>query len=113
MWKLKALFNFAKTISYGKNATIFKKFDYGSSNENLKNYGSLEPPSYDLSLISNKVILISGTKDQFSSSIDVQNLFEITNDNVKIEWIDNWNHMTFLSPKNPEILNKIIEKYLM
>lgn len=49
----------------------FKKFDYESKEENLKRYGSEEPPHYNLKNIKGlDIILICGTADLLASPLD-------------------------------------------
>lgn len=40
----------------------FKKYDYGTDAANFKNYGMIEPPTYDLSKVTGFDILIIGGK---------------------------------------------------
>ena len=63
-------------MCYGQNVISgrFQKFDYGAA-QNLKIYGSEEPPVYDLTKITNEhIAFISSKADRFAEVRDVQNL---------------------------------------
>ena len=53
----------------------FRKFDYGQA-ENLKKYGTSEPPVYDISNIDFSVHLFVGKYDRLANLKDAQRLFE-------------------------------------
>lgn len=93
-WKL--MFHFSQI---GLNRR-FAKYDYGLV-QNLMRYGSPLPPEYGLSLISTKVVLISGKNDRISTLDDVA-LLKVRLSNVEhiILEPENFSHTDFIWGKN-------------
>jgi hypothetical protein len=66
----------------------FKKRDMGSVDENMKKYGSMTPPAYDLSKIKDfNISMICGRTDLLSSPLDYHQL--------KNKLSENGNNITF------------------
>lgn len=74
-----------------------RMFDYGPLT-NIKMYGKLIPPSYDLTKIDQKVHLIAGKYDRIADIIDVNALHKIL-PNSDLHVIDG-GHATFMWAKN-------------
>lgn len=60
----KCLQHFIQLYNSKEKEDYFRKYDYGHV-ENLKRYGSPNPPRYHLENITNKVRLYYGTADNF------------------------------------------------
>lgn len=71
-------------------------FDYGF--DNMKKYGSPNPPDYNLTAVTAKVFLHYANNDWFSAIVDVQRLSEIlpnVGGMIFMPWKD-WNHFDYL-----------------
>ncbi len=67
---LKAYQHILQLAASGK----FRKFDYGRSDENLRIYGTSEPPEYPIDLIEKKVLIVAGMHDRMGSIEDARKL---------------------------------------
>lgn len=54
----------------------FRAYDYGSSDENMKHYGTIYPPDWHLDHIRVKMRLFTGTSDLAADPLDVEYLWE-------------------------------------
>lgn len=89
----------------------FRQYDYGLFG-NLKKYGSLTPPKYDLSAVTAPVYLLYSNNDWLSHQTDVLKLYSELG-NVQGKFLisdDNFNHLDYMfaidAPKL--VYNKII-----
>lgn len=81
-------------IWLSKTLNFFNCFNFFSR------YGQKTPPSYDLSLIKEKVRLWHGTGDLLADVEDVEMLeAELRNADVKRRILDKWGHITFMMGK--------------
>ena len=95
----------------------YAKFDYGSKEENLKIYGQEFPPEYDVNNLKKwniKSLMFLADKDPFSNPNDVYDFVDkIENKDkcVKLEFIENYNHVDFLWAENAKefVYPKILE----
>lgn len=71
----------------------FTKYDYGKQ-ENVKVYGSEDPPTYDISKINTKVSLFYGENDTLCSLQNVAYLTDIKK-NIKSYYMDQWGHIDY------------------
>ena len=61
----------------------FQKFDWGSTEENEKHYGTPTPPMYDLKKLSVKTAFFAGSHDYLADPKDVDKMMsEVPNDKV-------------------------------
>ena len=96
----------------------FKKYNYEDDDENMKRYGQVDPPHYQLSNIKGlHILMVCGTSDNLASPADYLWLRdELKADNKnKVEFIEFPNgHLGLLIPKNRSqidfIFNKIVQK---
>ena len=64
----------------------FKKYDYGSAEENIKAYGQETPPIYNTSNISGfKITLVCGKTDHMASKPDYDWVAELLKPNNEIK----------------------------
>lgn len=85
-------------VHYAQNARSkkFGMFDYGF--DNLKRYGQLSPPEYNLTAVTASVYLHYANNDWFSAIVDVQQLSEILPNvagMIFMPWKD-WNHFDYM-----------------
>ncbi|XP_033209290.1 lipase 3-like isoform X2 [Belonocnema kinseyi] len=90
---LKQFAHYAQLIKSNK----FRKFDYGLTG-NLKKYGKLFPPDYNLSKITTRVALHYSDNDYFAATSDVARLYrQLRNPIGKIRVPDHtFNHVDFM-----------------
>ena len=108
--------NMLHWIQIKKNKN-YAKFDYGSKEENLKIYGQEFPPEYDVNNLKKwniKSLMFLADKDPFSNPNDVYDFVDkIENKDkcVKLEFIENYNHVDFLWAENAKefVYPKILE----
>jgi len=106
---IKTLQHFAQLAQIPKDQFRFEKFNYGPD-ENLKRYGSQNPPQWDLSKMKVDTVLINGTADLISSKSNVNALIErLPKDKTKLYEIEDWDHVTLLFAKDPTKLFKILD----
>ncbi|XP_025837274.1 lipase 3-like [Agrilus planipennis] len=103
----KQFLHFGQLVHSGK----FQRYDYGYLG-NFKKYGSLNPPSYDLSKSTAPVYLFYSTNDWLNSEEDVLKL-ESSLGNVKGKFLNPdpmWNHMDHIYgiDANNLIYNRIL-----
>ncbi|XP_033218381.1 lipase 3-like [Belonocnema kinseyi] len=102
-----------QTLHYSQlmKKNYFRQYDYGFSG-NLKKYGRLSPPDYDLSLITTPVILHYSANDWLAHIKDVESLYkELGNPVAKIRVpLNEFNHLDFLWAKDANTL--LYEKIL-
>ncbi|KPJ09861.1 Lipase 1 [Papilio machaon] len=97
---------------YGQsmNSDRFQKFDYGRSN-NIKLYGSHEPPSYNLSAVSAPAVVLYGENDHLVDERDVSWLLERLPNVLEAVRVSDplWNHLdvTYSHLTNHSIFPKI------
>lgn len=86
-------------------------YDYGSSDLNMKKYGSEIPPKANYDKITAKLALFYGLHDQIVSPKDAEKLFlQLNKDNVVYRQFDcNLDHAGFLISNNQDHMSKIIE----
>ena len=70
--------SFFTILHYGQNITnkCFHAYDWYDAQENLKRYGCVDPPLYNLTKVSVPVALFWSTKDTLSSRQDMERLVE-------------------------------------
>ena len=88
----------------------FQKYDYGFIG-NVNKYGTYFPPTYDLSKINTKIVIIYGTKDWLTHPKDVRWLSRQLPNVVKMMKVKGYNHLDFvwgLDAKD-QIYEKIIK----
>ena len=107
-----SVLHFAQLIAADQKNPVFKKFDWGSARANKKYYGQDQPPVYDLSLIKEKVRILSGTGDKLADTKDVQLLVKkLVNADLKVNVIPNWGHLTFTLGKDMAVVyGKLIQQ---
>jgi lysosomal acid lipase/cholesteryl ester hydrolase len=105
----KTVVHYAQEIHENGN---FQNFDYGTE-ENVKRYGSSEPPSYNLQNISAPVALFYAQNDWLAGYQDVKKLYmalpaQSAKGLIKVAF-DNFNHVDFLwGVDAPELVYKKI-----
>lgn len=109
---IKSLLHFAQMANVPEDQYKFFKYNYGPE-ENLKKYGVVNPPEWDLTKMKVKTVLITGTDDYISSINDIKALYEkLPQEKTKLYWLEKWDHITFLFAKNPTPLFEIQDKEL-
>jgi lysosomal acid lipase/cholesteryl ester hydrolase len=104
--------HWAQLVRSGK----FQKYDFGLLG-NLKNYGSMSPPSWDLSQIATPTVLFTGGQDILADPYDVELLRQALNPDYLVyqETFPDYDHLDFswgmdaharCYPKLAELLNK-------
>jgi hypothetical protein len=94
----------------------FKKYDYECKEENIKRYGSEEPPHYEISNIKGlEIVLICGTADLLASPIDSAWLKdELIKENIVHYREYGCGHIGLIMPKDTSqidyIFDRIVEK---
>lgn len=80
----------------------FKKYDFGSEEENVQRYGTPTPPHYDIKEIAGlNLCLVCGKKDLLSSSVDYTWLCEELSSSNHVTFKEyNLGHMGLLFPKD-------------
>jgi len=92
----------------------FRRFDYGTFEDNRKYYGSDKPPAYDLSRVSIPMALFSGSLDILSTPEDVRTLAsELPNVVMNVEISEpGFNHFHFFWGKDaPTLVNNRVLKF--
>lgn len=93
---VKNMVHFAQLVSSNK----LQKYDFGSWTANLKNYGQIKPPVYDIKKVQVPVAVYWALRDWLAVPEDVQfirnNLPHIVDDFK----IDDWNHADFVIGTN-------------
>jgi len=82
----------------GIRAGHFRQYDYGSHAENLRRYGSIHPPHFELHRLRVPTALFSGSNDALASPADVRRLErQLRPTGAIVEWreIDNFAHLDF------------------
>ncbi|XP_050390217.1 gastric triacylglycerol lipase [Patella vulgata] len=95
----------------GYRSGIFRKYDYGSADQNEKHYGQPTPPQYNVSRITAPVALFYGDNDWLADLKDVALLIpKIQNLKAKIE-VPQWNHLDFIWGENAatKVYNTVIQ----
>lgn len=90
---------------------VFKQFDYGSDEENIKRYGSKEVPIIPLENISEElpIALYVGKNDTLADLKDVEWLNTQLGDRVvKLEEIDSFDHFSYAIGTNTEWSDDVI-----
>ncbi|XP_053618643.1 lipase 1-like [Plodia interpunctella] len=103
-------------VQYGQamKSKCFQKFDYGA--DNIKIYGSVEPPSYNLRATTAPVVLFYGEKDGMVDPIDVMWLAAQLPNLVEAYLVPDpkWNHMDFGNGQDmPKLIFPKIKQYLL
>ena len=96
---VKSLEHFAQLIANFNGA--LRKFDYGAA-ENMKRYGSFEPPAYDLGKIAVKVYLYYGDNDLLMTLKSVDLLTQVLKAS-KRNFYPGWGHLSFFLGKDREV----------
>lgn len=75
----------------------FVKYDFGSEEENMANYGTVKPPAYDLSNVQVPVALFVGDKDDKADVQDAEHLAQVLPNVFHHEVVDykGWTHLDF------------------
>ncbi|RWS23934.1 hypothetical protein B4U80_06033 [Leptotrombidium deliense] len=98
-------------VRYLQDPKSFRHFDHGTE-ENIERYGTETPPEYDITKITTKVALISGTHDFLASVFDVdyvrKNLRNVVLDYVAYKQ----NHIDILIGLNVTPIVKMILELL-
>nr|XP_021187651.2 lipase 3 [Helicoverpa armigera] len=93
----------------------FQRFDYGSK-LNQEVYSSMQPPSYDLSLVTAPIYMFSSESDWFSTPIDVERLTNRLPNivrSVKLNKSLDFTHLEFVyGTRVNEIVNNDIKRIL-
>jgi len=81
------------------------RYDYGGAGENMKHYGQLHPPLYDMKAIPNQfpLFLIYGKPDMLSDVTDVQLLLnELQHGGKKFHqlFMEDYAHLDFVMAVN-------------
>lgn len=76
----------------------FTKFDYGQ--DNIKLYGSPEPPNYPIKNIVAPVFIYAGACDLLVSDSDLKDLSKALPNVKNFKVLDNYNHCDFVFGKN-------------
>lgn len=104
----KDLIHFSQLITSGR----FQRFDYGMA-INLKKYGSVIPPEYDVSKITSAVVLMCARNDYVSELKDIATLRSKLQNVVEYYVVPdpNWSHNDyFYARKAPKLVfSKILE----
>ena len=76
---------------------VFRKYDFGSDEDNIEHYGTAIPPAYDLSQIKVPVALFAGDKDDLACVEDVEVLAQRLPNLSLFEVVDfkGWTHLDF------------------
>ncbi|XP_068625133.1 lipase 3-like [Battus philenor] len=107
----KSLTWFSQTL----NADDFKKFNYGAS-ENLKLYGDVDPPLYNMNATTVPVVIIYGKNDRIVSYKDIKWLKLQLPNILEVFQIGDplWNHFdTPYSQHNNKMIMPKINEYLL
>lgn len=93
-------------FAQGINSHKFQKYDYGFK-KNIKMYGSVKPPLYNISNINIPIYMFWGENDWLADEKDVKNLYDsfpkgIIKQFNKVNY-KNWNHIDFLIAKDANI----------
>ncbi|GAV04820.1 hypothetical protein RvY_15041 [Ramazzottius varieornatus] len=88
------IFHFAQLVHSGK----CQKFDFGSEKENLKHYGSKQPPEYPVADLKVPTALIYSDNDWLATPKDVLRLREELNGEVDLYRVPypKWNHLDYI-----------------
>lgn len=102
---------------YGQSldSPVFKKYDFGSSNENLAHYGNATPPVYNLSKVTTPVVITYGLNDHVIDPLDINWLKEQLPNVLEVKKVDdpNWNHVdNVYSTKFTTLVYPTVFKYL-
>ena len=101
-----------KNISKKFVFPIFLKFDFFLffwANFDFSRYGQATPPSYDLSLVKEKVRIYFGTGDATGSPQSISELgSSLSKAPTKTFIIQEWGHFTYMIAKNPGPILDII-----
>lgn len=93
----------------------FQRFDYGSR-MNQQTYSSMQPPSFDLSMITAPIYMFSSESDWFSTPVDVERLragLPNVVRHVKLNQSIDFTHMEFIyGSRVNEIVNDDIRRIL-
>ena len=76
----------------------FQRYDFGKL-QNMKRYGTFEPPKYDLSKIQVPMALVHGDNDPLANPTDVAWLINdsgIDHDLIELDVSGKWSHFAFL-----------------
>jgi len=93
----------------------FKKFDFGSARENLRRYGTPEPPHYDLKNIKDfHIRLVCGKADLLASPDDYNWLHEeLLQNGNQIEFQETESgHSGLLFPKDRDVTSSILNSII-
>ncbi|XP_022928314.1 triacylglycerol lipase 2-like [Cucurbita moschata] len=107
----KNMVHLSQIVQYG----VLAKFNYGRMDYNLRHYGRINPPLYDLSKIPRDIpIFISyGGRDALSDLRDVGHLLEILKshdvDKLTVQYVENYAHADFIMGINA---NDNVYKYV-
>lgn len=88
---VKNMLHFCQLIQEKK----FQQYDYGYFG-NIRKYGALKPRAYKLNKVTNKVVLISGSKDWLADPKDVKWLSKQLPNVVYAEQVNGYNHLDFI-----------------
>lgn len=100
------IIHFAQMVTYNDT----RKYRFGSDEENIAAYGSVIPPTYDLTGIKVPVALYWGTEDWFADTDDVLSIVPKLKTLVKTKEFKNWDHLEFLyGSEAPSLYEEIVQ----
>lgn len=108
---LKCLYKYAQAIDMTETEK-FVKFDYGNK-ENLQRYGTSYPPEWDMKDFGVNTVLVTGSRDELGTLADVENLRQkLDEGKTKSYYMKNYDHITFLFPRDPKPMFDMFDKEL-
>ena len=110
----KSAVHFSQLIKGDENGdAIFRKFDYGSEEENIKRYNQKAPPDWDLQGWDIPTAFINGGRDPISTIGNTNAILSKLDPKFyNITWIPEWNHGVFNFVKDPSEMYKFIDRTL-
>ncbi|XP_050299836.1 lipase 3-like [Anthonomus grandis grandis] len=82
------------------NSGYFRQYDYGNET-NLERYGSIEPPSYDVSQITTPLAIYYGKADYLGTVEDIEYLLpQLTNADIMDQYLLEFEHLGFLTARD-------------
>ena len=94
------MFHVAQLHVTGKE-DYFTKFDYKSTEKNMRKYGSVKPPSYKMDQITADIALYYGDQDRYITEENMELLRnKLCNAKVESTVLKDWGHGTFVLGEN-------------
>lgn len=93
----------------------FRKFKYETEEENIQEYGTSEPPLYDMEQIQGyEICLACGEGDLMISKKDYTWLYETIKDRNYVSFMEfREGHLGLLIPKNDIVIDSLFEQVLI